>query len=519
MGMELKSDSRELTKHLVLLGVVIAVVALFYARISGAWFCGYDDFSEAHRAAFDDSANPVRILTTTHNMPFMYRPVTSALQYVTWTVFHHSALAFRLRNLGMHLVSVAMLYGIVWSIAGSRPVAAGAALLFGLEPMSNETIVVAIWTNATAYALVLCCFFLFLRSLEALRRSSRWKPLLLASLACAFLAIFTYEPTIAVFALMAGYLFVWKARSLPITRGFLTFLFAGIAVELAVFFIARHVVITQGAPMNSIGAMLRNAIMYAVALLLPMDFVLANALFGTPLPSQLHVSKGALILPALFALALLLAAAIAVRQTEVRTRLASLDRPALAFFAAAIPIGVLPLLLFRDHASEHDLYPSAAFYTALLCMLVWQIARSRAVYAAIVLLFTFSFAGATWVRNERVATCATIAQRIITQLPVAHWREGAWHIRLATPPGKRLGEPYGAYNDYGLHSLETEKGLTPGAKDAVQIAAENRHITVDVVNERTILRDCNEPYTCFWVSPSGVVRDAVPVKRGVYAHR
>jgi hypothetical protein len=502
-----------LRKHPVLVGLVTLVVVLLYARVSGAWFCGYDDFSEAHRAAFQDSVDPMRILTTTHDVGYMYRPVTSALQYLTWNLFHHSPLAFRLRNLGMHLVSVAMLYGIVWLIAESRVVAVGAALLFGLNPMVNETIVVAIWTNATAYALLFASLFLFLYSLRSLKRNGNWSIPLLVSLVCALVALFTYEPTIAIFGLMFCYLGVWKARGLRLTRPYLSVLFFGSALELVAFFVIRHVFITSAAPLNPPSIVLRNAMMYCVALMTPVDFVLANALFGIPLPSELRIGAKLLILPAVIGIALLVIAILLVRHRRFKAAIARIDRPVLLFLVVGIPIGVLPTLLFREHPSEHDLYLSAAFYATLISLVIWQMTRSRLIYGLIILSLAISFSAATWVRNERVQECAVVAERILTQLPVARWRDGSWHIFLATTPGERLSQPYGAYNDYGLHSLQTETGSTPGAQDAVQIAANNERIRVSVVKRETIARSCIEPSTCFWVSTSGEVTGAETGKR------
>lgn len=505
---DLTRDVEQLPKHLVLIGLIALVVVLLYARVTGAWFCGYDDFSEAHRAAFEDAANPARIFTTTHNMGFMYRPVTSALQYLTWNIFHHSALAFRSRSLIMHLVAVAALYGIAWLIAGSRTIAAGAALLFGLHPMTNENVVVAIWTNTTAYAFFFSSFLFFLLSLNSLKTQRNWRLPLIVSLACAFVSLFTYEPTIVIFALIVGYLWVWSTRGQTLSRDYLASLLVSIALELVIFFCIRHIVITQGAPLNPLSSIIRNAVMYCVALILPVDFVLANAVLGTPLPSQLPDPR-LLVWPALIAGTMIIAAIIVIRQPAIKTRLASIDRPALIFLAAAISIGILPLLLFRDHPSEHDLYPSVAFYSILVSMLAWQLIRSKWIFGAVVLLFAVSFAAATSVRNERVVACASVAKMILTQLPIAHWRTGEWHIRLATMPGEDLGEPYGAYNDYGLNSLQTQKAVTPGAKDAVQIATGNEYVRVDIVNQSTILKNCVRRDTCFWVSASGRVKAVV----------
>lgn len=486
--------------HVLLIGLVLVLIALYYARVSGAWFCGYDDFNEAHRAAFSD---PRHILTSTHDLPYMYRPVTAGLQYVTWTAFHHSPLAFRVRNLIAHLVSVALLYAIVWLLTESRLVSAGSALLFGLHPMANETVVVAIWTNAIAYAFFFASLFLFLYSVRLTTASRTSAPALAGSLACALVAMFTYEPAIAVFALMAGYL--WMRRdSLP--RSYVIAFLAAAALELLVFFGVRHLVIPYGAPLNSIALILRNAALYGAALLLPVDVVFAHAVLGTPLPSEFQMS-GKMILPVAAALALL--ALVIVVPMALKNRFRGGDWRVPVYLAAAIPVTLLPLLLFREHPSEHDLYPAAGLYTALLCVLLWKWTRSTLLYGALVAVFAISFAAATWVRNERVMQCAVIAQRIMTQLPVARWHEGSWNILLATSPQDRLGEPYGIYNDVGLNVLETESGNTPGAQEAVQLAADNPRITVRVVDTDTLMKDCIAANRCFWVSKWGIVRDAM----------
>lgn len=493
--------------HALLLGLIVLIVAALYAQVTGAWFCGYDDFNEAHRAAFSDAREPVQIVTATHNVGYMYRPVTSGLQYVTWTAFHHSPLAFRLRNLTMHLLSVAMLYGILWLTLGSRSIAAAAALLFGVHPMANETISVAIWTNATAYALFFTSFFLFVYSLRVQDQARSWELPLAGSLISALLAIFAYEPTVVVFALMAGYLWLWSRQHGRPTKSYLWALIVPIVVELAFFLAVRHAFITARAPLNAFSIIIRNTVLYAAGLMLPIDLVLAHVLFGTPLPTQTRFAPGVSI-SVVLAVAAIGIAALALHPA-VRARLRGIDWRMVAYIAAAIPATLLPLLLFREHPSEHDLYPGVALYTALLSILLCKLTRSQAAFWIVTACFAVSFAAGTWVRNERVSACAAIAQGIMAQLPVDQWRQGQWYIRLATEPGERLSEPYGIYNDAGLHALETETGDTPGAQEAVQIATENDRITVRIVSAETLLQHCFRPHTCFWVSSSGHVRDAI----------
>lgn len=489
-----------------LLGIVLIVLAvgLLYARVTGAWYCSYDDFTERHRAMFEDNPAPVRIFTTTHYISYMYRPVTSGLQWVTWKYSHDDPLAFRMRNLFMHLVSVAMVYGIVWLTARSQLVSLGAALLFGVHPMSNETVVVAIWTNATAYALFFASFFFFLYSLQRMDEARGWRLPLSASLACAFIAFFTYEPTIVVFGLMAAYLVVRHLRGMRPSRAFLTALLTGTAIEFAFFFTVRHAMIAHAAPWNPLGVVIRNATMYVVALLLPVDFVLSHAIFGTPLPSDIHFKPAMALVPAAGAIALALIVFALSRVRTVRARFANVDFLVLLFLLVAIPLGFLSLLLFREHASEHDLYPSVAFYTAIIAILTWQLTRSRAVFAVVITLLALSFTSGTWLRNENVGQCGTIAKNIMTHLPVEDWRQGQWHVVLV--PVQRLAKPYGIYNHTGLATIEVPgSGVDDAAQNAVQIATQNEHVVVEVVNPDAITTHCRTSDACFFISPSGDV--------------
>lgn len=497
--------------HLILIGLVTLVVALFYARLSGAWFCGYDDFNEAHRAAFSNSQDPKRLFTTTHDLGYMYRPLTSALQYLTWNAFEHNPLAFRLRNLAMHLVALGTLYGIVLLLTDSTAIAIGASLLFGLSPMVNETVVVGIWTNSTAYAIAFTAFFLFLYSLRLLQAGRGWRIPLTAALLCAFVALFTYEPTISIFFLIIAYLAVWRSRGFLLPSAYVTFLLTGIAVEMLLFFGIRHLVITSSAPVNSLDVIIRNAAMYFAALVLPIDVVLANAVFGTPLPSDMHFGLKLLALPLIGGVSLLVLMFVLARSPRTNARLSTLDWPLMAFLGAGILLGVLPLLLFREHPSEHDLYLSAGLYAAALGILARRLTRSKAAFAVVVLALAASYAAGISIRNQRVEQCAAIAHRILSQLPTERWRKGEWHIRLATTPLERLGKPYAIYNDFGLHALETENGSTPGAQYAIQIAASNERIKVNVEWQSAQMTHCTQTDTCFWVSPAGSVRSAVPI--------
>ena len=89
-------------RHLLIICAILALTTLLYFRISTSYFCGFDDFIEIHRAAFEDKADPVKILTTTHFVSFKYRPLNRALNLATYLIDPPSAVPFRIRNLLFH---------------------------------------------------------------------------------------------------------------------------------------------------------------------------------------------------------------------------------------------------------------------------------------------------------------------------------------------------------------------------------------------------------------------------------
>jgi hypothetical protein len=417
----------------------------------------------------------------------------------------------------MHLVCVIMLYGIVILLGGTRMIAAGAALLFGIHPMTNETVVVAIWTNTTAYAFVFTSFFLFLFSLHSLKAQRNWQIPLSGSLVCAVFAVFTYEPAIVVYGLIAGYLWVWKYRGGPLPRTYAFALTSGVALELLTIFGLRHLIVTEAAPVNSISVALKDTAMYLLGLALPVDVILMNTLFGTPLPSQIHVTSETLAVGVAICVAIAALITALLRNARLRMRLGSTDWTTLTFLLAAIPFSLLPLLVFRGHPSEHGLYLPAAFYAALLSILLAQLTKTRALYILIVGCLAASFAAGTLVRNERVERCAAIAQKILTQLPLSRWRSGQWQIQLGTLPGAQLSEPYGIYNDWGIHTLEVDNGSTPGAESAIQLETGNEAVAVRVNPPGMPFKGCVKAHTCFWISAGGDVTEA-PSQTAVGAH-
>src|SRR5512132_3756206 len=92
---ESKVKMRRSLRHLLILSVILLLVGLVYLRIPGTYFCGYDDFLEVHRAAFEDTQQPSRVFTTTHFESYKYRPLNRGLNLITYWIGNGSASFFR----------------------------------------------------------------------------------------------------------------------------------------------------------------------------------------------------------------------------------------------------------------------------------------------------------------------------------------------------------------------------------------------------------------------------------------
>ncbi len=51
----------------VVVAAILAVVCLVHLPLVRAYWCGYDDFHELARTAFEDARDPARVLTTAHD--------------------------------------------------------------------------------------------------------------------------------------------------------------------------------------------------------------------------------------------------------------------------------------------------------------------------------------------------------------------------------------------------------------------------------------------------------------------
>jgi len=258
----------------------------------------------------------------------------------------------------------------------------------------------------------------------------------------------------------------------------------------------------------SFAVIIKNVAMYTIALLLPIDPLLANQWFGTPLVSEVSLD-GYIKIIAVCGLCLVAFVLFAFRRPLLRYAAAICDMPCRFLLGAAF-LSILPLLVFNDHPSETYLYLPVAFAMLLLARILEHLRRSHSTASYIVItLLLVSFGCAAWGRSQRVFRSAAIAQRILAELPIDMWRQGEWRIRLSNAPGNTLPHRYGLYTYRGLDTIGTGDGI--GAiQNALQLKTGNeRGVVVDVLSAAQMPQICshvtaiNEP--CYWVYPDGRV--------------
>lgn len=271
-------SAMSLKKHTLFSLLFIFLVGLtMFGRVSTAYFCGYDDFLAMYRAAFEDHQNPAAIFTETHWGTSKYRPLDRASDEILWQIGHGSALPFRIRNLLFHFVGVVCVYAIVLLWTGEWTVSLIASMLFCLAPVANQPVVAASFPTTTAFAFLLSAFLFFLYWLHFGRG---W--FLFASTGCALIGLFFYEPVIAVFGMMLGYFVVWRRSGHQLRLSQFMAWSASSVTALLIFGWARHMVVSAKADRVPLAGIIRNASMYALALVSPIDAISANQLLVLP---------------------------------------------------------------------------------------------------------------------------------------------------------------------------------------------------------------------------------------------
>lgn len=502
---------RPAKRHLLTLGAILGLTTLAYSRISASYFCGFDDFMEVHRAAFEDKYEPAKIFTTAHFVSFKYRPFNRGLNLLTYLVSGNSALWFRIRNLVFHGLAVIAVYWLGGLLFHSYRTAAAAALLFAISPLTNQSVIGSVMTNTMANSLFLLSLALFIAAVPKSRMAR-----LIAALVCGAIAVFTYESTIA----GAGIMAVWLAldylfhRRLPSTKFLLAFVLLG-GLLYGSYLGARHFLV---AGMPSAGfsrpiIIARNAILYAAGILVPIDPVLSADWFGTPMPKELLVSGA----DSGTSLAILIGACLGMMAIVVpllfagRKRIArwahKIEWQPVLFLLSCMAISVLPLLLFTEHPSETYVYLPVAFFCLLIGRLLSAI-PSGIVFTIALTALALLYGTATWVRNEDVARCAGTAKTILANLPLAQWTTGPWQIEVAKAPDEFSVMPYSFYNYYGLDSIGMPGYGGDAIECAMQLGSGNRQVSAEELTPEALASRCasaNPREPCYLVHVDGRV--------------
>jgi len=495
-------------KHILILAAVLAVTSFVYAKLPTAYFCAYDDFLEVHRAAFEDTREPSRVFTTTHFESYKYRPLNRGLNLLTYWFRDGEASNFRTRNVLFHLLNVVLIYALALLLFQNRLVAGAAALLFGVHPLANHAVVGAVMTNSAAHSLLLLSILLFIIST---RKQNLIRYLLLVlALLCGWLSLLTYEAAIVAYPLLFAYLGIqfFATRRWPVSWAYTIVLTLGCLVFSGLYYLIHSWYVPYSAKkaVPSLAIMVKSTAMYAAGLLLPVDPVMANAWFGTPLPSDIEVSLGSPLIRVLTVTGMLVVAALIWLVVKYRRdRLMSHEWPA-QLFVAVCGIGVIaPLIIFTDKPSETYMYLLVAFAALLFASILVQLLGPRAsrrgqiIFGVIVGALAVSYGTATWVRNGRVALCGETSGAIVNALQQDRFKNGFWYISLAPARGEPGSHRYGMYGWRGVDTI----GYT-AVESAVQLVNGNESLRARVLTPDALEANCRNAWdACYIVHDDG----------------
>lgn len=497
-----------IAKHVLILFALAIFVALLYSRIPGTYFCGYDDFIEIHRAAFEDTRAPERAFTTSHFSSHKYRPLNRILTVLTYWAGEGKASFFRARNVLAHLLNIVLVYAIGWLLFGRFLPSGAAALLFGVHPLVNQPVVAASFSITLAHAGFLFSLFCFILSVKRNRGSLVWLCLALIS---GWSGMWNYEASLSVFPLMFAYLLIQFVftRKWVVNGSFLLVLTIGTVLLVGSYFGMRLFFVSVGAQqaVPNVKTMVKAALMDTGALVSPVDPVLANEWFGAPLPSEIQLSTSTRLWWVVLLFGTCAAAFVILLRKPLGRRLCASDWPNLLFLLIAVIVTLLPFIVLTMKPSETYLYMSVAFAALLFSSLLeTAVAADRSgigslLYAAAVGVLTVSFSCATWVRNNRVVQCGNTAERIMSSLRVEKLNQGLWFVNLAAVPGEPRSRRYGIYGWRGVDTVG-ESALEP----ALQWVNNNEMLAARMVGPEFFEKGCiGSRDVCFWVHEDGRV--------------
>ena len=176
-------------------GLVLTALVAAYAPFLGGGFLT-DDF--VHLARLDRASSLREILTVPDAFGF-YRPLTQASLAVDAALFGHSAVGYRVVNLGLHASVLAVACVVARLVLPSATAAAAAVLAFALTPKAHP--IAVLWISARGELLMalfsLACVASWIRWTRGGGR--RW---VVASACCYVLALLSKETPILVPALL-----------------------------------------------------------------------------------------------------------------------------------------------------------------------------------------------------------------------------------------------------------------------------------------------------------------------------
>jgi len=499
---------KPLVHHILPLAGILILTAIVYAKLPQSYFCAYDDFLEVHRAAFEDTRDPRRVFTTTHFTSYKYRPLNRGINLITYWAGEGSAHYFRTRNVICHLINVVFVYLLSWMLFRNRWLSIIGALLFGIHPLANHAIVGAVMTNSAAHSMFLFALLMFVWSTKKNGLTSVMA--LFVALFAGWLSLLTYEAAIVLYPLLFGYLAIQylATRKWPVSKSYTLYLLFGSIFFWTIYYLlhAKFVPYSAKRAVPSVSLMIKNLLTYAVATVLPVDPVLANAWFGTPLPSDVDIHGRAITL----LLGIIgLGGVLLIGFLLLKFKRQMIDRtwPAQLFVLMAAASAIAPLIVFTDKPSETYLYLTIAFVAILFASFAVQLLkpetnlRGRAIVIAVVGLLSISYALGTWVRNDKVHRCGETAHQIASGLDEQRFKSGTWFVYLMPAPGEPQSHRYGMYGWRGIDTVGTS-----ALQEALQLVNRNENVIARVLAPEEVSKVCNSShYICLEVHDDGRV--------------
>jgi tetratricopeptide (TPR) repeat protein len=421
--------------------LVALLVLIPHLRGIGGGFV-YDDFRfVAENPGIQTLAEPAGLFTSTERMSLpvdrdIWRPLRTALFALEWKCFGGHPAGFHVVSLLLFLLAVRGVMALALRLPGvGLPHAAAAALLFGVHPLTVESVA---WISSQGD--LLAADFVLAALLVAARRP--WLALVLAAL--ALLGKESALPLAAVLFLAARW---WREGARPRAA-----VAAGVVVLTGAYLLARQHVLTRDFTLGGRGLGQVDAPWTQRLLQCAQSGSLALKLLVWPRPLAIAYDDGYLRPPA-----------------------------ALDLLAAALKLGVLGLALLRTAATRIKTRFALAFAllfflptSGLLVAMKVPLAERflllplAGMAVAVAAALPLALAPAAWVRATRIAVAAAaLALGAATFVRTGAFRDDAtlWRAELAVHPT----------------SLQAKLGLVQEARD-VGDADGARRIAQEIVD-------------------------------------